>query len=235
MDDNSFDKEWELSSGLPLDGMTATISGAEFAFRQNIVKDTVFAALTFTPDEGEEAEQCFSVGKGWVAASKGASLADANGKNRNVNDQTGYGKWIAAAIQLPGVKDALRARAGNPKQAATWVGLRFTLGVVREMTTNPTTQQSKEVSRIVPVEFHGAVGGDAKVAVKAAAGAVKPAAVALSEELTAQLLAAAVAAADHDSFMAAAFVIDGVSGNADAENAVMASGKGSIWAQGQAG
>jgi hypothetical protein len=228
MSDNSFDKEWELSSGLPLDGMTATITAAEFSFRQNIAKDTLFACLTFTPDQGEEAEQAFSTGKGWVAAGKGSGCVDANGKNRNFNNQTGYGKWIATAIELDGVKEALRGRNIGLKEAAAWVGLRFTLGIREEETTNPTTGQKSMKSRIVPVEFHGVIG-----TAKAVAASGKTV-VALDADLDATLVALAGSFDSHDSFMAAAFDVTGVAGNAAAENAVMASGKGSVWARGQA-
>ena len=82
-------------------------------------------------------------------------------------------------------------------------------------------------SRIVPVEFHGVVGATSKaVSTKAA--------VALDPDLDATLVALAGSFDSHDSFMAAAFDVNGVAGNAAAENAVMASGKGSIWARGQA-
>lgn len=230
----SFNEDsFELASGLPLDGATVTITKTEFGYRQNIAKDTTFACLTFQPESGDEQEQAYSVGKGWEPGSKGATLVRSDGRKGKLNDQTGYGKWIAAAIKLDGVLDHLRANNGDALVAATWDGLKFELGSMREKTTNPTTGQEKEVSRIMPVKFLGAGGGSAPAAAKPTKA--DKAAPALDPAIEAQLLALAEASESHDEYMAAAFDLDGVAGNPAAEEAVLASGKGSIWAKGQAG
>jgi hypothetical protein len=229
------DQEWELSSGLPLDGATVTVTAAEFGYRQNIAKDTTFACLTFKPVEGDEAEQCYSVGKGWEPGARGAELVTSDGRKRNINDQTGYGKFITAALKCDGMKETLRDRGIHYTKAAAWEGLRFELASVKEEVVNPTTGQKKETSRILPVKFLG-VAGDEKTTTTATGGnggnggnggtGLEPA-------LEAKLLALASSSDSHDSFMAAAFAQDGVAGSA-AEDLVMASGKGSIWARGQA-
>lgn len=223
---------WALSSGLPLDGATVTVASMEFGYRQNIAAQTVFACFGFRPDEGEDAEQCFSVGKGWEPGGKGASLVRSNGRRGNINDQTGYGKFIAAALKLPGVREELIARKGDPTVAATWNGMRFVLGTVRETTTNPTTNQQKEVSRIIPVEFLGT--GDGEKVKVVSANTAKPTAPAVDGEIEGKLLELAAAHTEHDDFMAAAYEVDGVAGNAAVESLVMSTGKGSIWARAKA-
>jgi hypothetical protein len=233
------ESEWELSSGLPLDGATVTVAKAEFGYRQNIAKDTTFACFTFQPDEGDEQEQAYSCGKGWEPGARGETLVTSDGKSKKLNDQTGYGKFIAAAMKLPGCLDTLRAR-GHYTNASVWVGMRFRLESVKEMTKNPTTGQEKETSRIMPVEFLGVVGEGGAVVASAAVAVVASSAPAVSletenAELFHKLVGIAKASPDHDSFMAAAFAEPGVAGVTNWENAVMASGSGSIWAKGQEG
>jgi hypothetical protein len=232
----SFNEDsFELASGLPLDGATVTITKSEFGYRQNIAPNTTFACFTFQPEVGDEQEQAYSTGKGWEPGAKGATLVRSDGRKGKLNDQTGYGKWIAAAIALPGVLDYLRANGGDALVASTWDGMRFELGSVREETTNPTTNQKKEVSRIIPVEFLGA--GEGAGVAKAAGGKVGgkgEAKVAIDAELEANLVKLAEACDNHDDFMAAAYELEGVAGNAAVEEAVLAHGKGSIWARGQA-
>jgi hypothetical protein len=222
------DQEWELSSGLPLDGATVTITATEFGYRQNIAKDTTFACLTFQPEQGDTAEQCYSVGKGWEPGARGAELVTSDGRKRNINDQTGYGKFITAALKCDGMKETLRDRGIHYTKAAAWEGLRFELASVKEEVVNPTTGQKKETSRILPVKFLGVVGDGGEVK-----GGGDNTDTGIDPTLEAKLVGIARASESHDAFMAAAFAQDGVAGTA-AEDLVMASGKGSIWARGQA-
>jgi hypothetical protein len=239
MSDEFDESSWELASGLPLDGATVTVTASQFGYRQDIAKETVFACLTFTPDEGEEREQCFSTGKGWELVDRGAGIARVNGRKGNINDQTGYGKWMAAALKTPGFRDAVIARRGDALRAQTWVGARFVLGTVREQTTNPSTGQSKETSRIVPTAFLGyqgdgvgANGNGASKSPSAGQESAKGAGAAVSAidgALKAKLVGLAKGAESHDDFMAAAYDVDGVAGNAAVESAVMSTKAGSIW------
>lgn len=229
----SNDQDWELSSGLPLDGATVTVTAAEFGYRQNIAKDTTFACIEFTPEQGEVAEQAYSVGKGWEPGARGAELVTSDGRKRNINDQTGYGKFIAHAMKIDGFKEVLRARGIHYTKAAAWIGMRFELASIKEMVLNPTTGQQKETSRIMPVKFLGMAGEDAPSS-KGAGVATNGAASGIDSELEAKLVGIARASESHDAFMAAAFAVEGVAGSA-AEDLVMASGKGSIWLRGQAG
>lgn len=218
---------WELSSGLPLDGATATVTKAEFGYRNDIAQGVLFLSLTFSPDGGEDTVQSFSVGKGWDTAKKGAELVRGDGRKGSINDQTGYGKFITSALACGGA-EYLRGTNG-PLDAATWQGTRWELAITKETTTNPTTGVSKESSRLIAGKFLGSEGGKAPAASAKAAETGG-----LDAALTEQLAAIAAGSDSHDDFMAAAFEVEGVAGNQAAEEAVMATGKGSIWAKAQA-
>lgn len=226
----SFDEAWELSSGLPLAGATVTVSAADFGYRQNIFPDTVFCNLTFDIDGAEPREQSYSVGGGYEAREKGKRIERVDGKNKGVSDQSNYGKFIKAALAVPGVKAYLQSINADPLVAATWQGMRFVLGSQSQETLNTATNIKSTKQLLVPVEFLGT--GVAEKAEKVAAPKVGVGEV--DADLAAVLLELAGSSADHDTFMAAAFSVDGVEGNAAAENAVMQSGKGSIWAKSQA-
>lgn len=230
-DTMSFDEAWELSSGLPLAGATVTVSAVDFGYRQNIFPDTVFCNLTFDVEGGEPREQSYSVGGGYEAKERGKRIERVDGKNKGVSDQSNYGKFIKAALAVPGVKAYLQGINADPLVAATWEGMRFVLGSIEHETTNKNTDTKSKKQLVVPVEFLG-VGADEKLSTPAKAPQVDP--TDLDPALTATLLELAGNSADHDTFMAAAFSVEGVEGNAAAENAVMQAGKGSIWAKSQA-
>lgn len=123
-------------------------------------------------------------------------------------------------------------RGGDPLRASTWTGARFVLGTIKEDTTNPTTGQKKEATRVIPTEFLGFVGeaasSSAKVASKSEADAV------IDDELLAKLTKIAEESDSHDDFMAAAFEVEGVAGVPAIESLVMSNGKGSIWSKAKA-
>lgn len=253
---------FELGSGLPLADADVTITNAEFRFDTAYSADAVVAAIEFTPDEEgvESQEQLYSVGKGWEPLDRGAAVAHGSGKPVKINNQSNYGRFIAAAIECEGFLDYAREAGLQPNSAALWVGTRWHLGSITITVQNPSkpNEPAKEKTVIVPDEFYGVAGEEEEEAApaptkKAAASkvpakkvaakkvAAKPAAggaadqvaelTAENEELVDALIAAAVEAEDQDAFMEAAMEIEGVSGNRLAEKVVMNSKPGSIWAE----
>lgn len=253
---------FELGSGLPLADAEVTITNAEFRFDTSYSADAVVCAIEFTPhEEGVEAqEQLYSVGKGWEPLDRGETVAHGSGKQVKINNQSNYGRFIAAAVECEGFLDYAREVGLQPNSAALWVGTQWHLGSIEISTTNPSKPNDppKVKSVIVPDEFLG-VGEEEeeeapakksvakkavpakKVAAKKAAAkpASSPAADQVAElqaeeggeELVDALVAAAVEAEDQDAFMEAAMEIEGVSGNRLAEKVVMNSKPGSIWAE----
>ena len=251
---------FELGSGLPLADAEVTITNAEFRFDTSYSADAVVCAMQFTPhEEGVEAqEQLYSVGKGWEPLDRGEMVGHGSGKQVKINNQSNYGRFIAAAVECEGFLDYAREVGLQPNSAALWVGTQWHLGTVEVTTTNPSKPNDppKVKSVIVPDEFLGAGEEEEEekapakkapakkvAAKKAAAPARKPAASPAAdqvaelqaedggEELVEALIAAAGEAEDQDAFMEAAMEIDGVSGNRLAEKVVMNSKPGSIWAE----
>lgn len=241
--------EWELGSGLAIDGATVTVIASRFGVNNDYSADAVCWLPTFADGEtGETKEELFSIGKGWEIAERGERIEG----GRKINNRSRYGRWIAAAMELDGVEDFLRGR-GSPRNAGTWTDTVWTVKVHEEATVNPETKAEKVSTFLIPVEFHGtgvaeakSDGGGkkadakpAKGAAKAAAKEDKPAAGAdLDPEVRAQLLKIAVKVVakggDHDVFADNALDIDEIAGNKAAVKAVQASGEGSVWAEASA-
>lgn len=252
---------FELGSGLPLADANVTITNAEFRFDTSYSADAVVCAIEFTPhEEGHEAqEQLYSVGKGWEPLDRGATVAHGSGKPVKINNQSNYGRFIAAAVECEGFLDYAREVGLQPNSAALWVGTQWHLGTIEISTTNPSKPNDppKVKSVIIPDEFLGVGEEDEeeeapakpaakktvakKVAAPAKKAAAKPAASPAADQvaeleaedadLVAALIQAATDADDQDAFMEAAMEIEGVSGNRLAEKVVMNSKPGSIWAE----
>jgi hypothetical protein len=245
---------WKTSSGLPLDGADVTIANVEFVTDNTMGAGTIVAKVTFTLDEnGETAEQKYSVGKGWIVTDRGDGVAAEKGGNKPFNDQTNWGRFVdgfVAAAEGAGLMGDVRAKI-DPRKGSSWVGTKgTTVGVERE-TTNPTTGAVKKSTSFVFGEITEVGGGQvasapaAKGAAKAAApaakkGAVKPKGAALSDEDRAKLVAIAVETIessgefDHDAFMAAALADAEIAGSPAMTKAVMDDGEGSVWAEASA-
>ena len=150
---------FELGSGLPLADANVTITNAEFRFDTSYSADAVVCAVEFTPhEEGVEAqEQLYSVGKGWEPLDRGATVAHGSGKQVKINNQSNYGRFIAAAVECEGFLDYAREVGLQPNSAALWVGTSWHLGTVEVTTTNPSKPNDppKVKNVIVPDEFLG--------------------------------------------------------------------------------
>lgn len=225
----SENNEWELSSGLALDGATGTITAMEFGFNAKIGAGVLCANMSITPDDGGEViEQSFSVGKGWDASRDGSELVREGGGGGSINKSTNFGILIASAIDcLDGDGSKL---GGTPRSTETWIGTTWDWGTVKHMTRNPTTGAEAEKDKFVVTKYHGR---DGAAAAAKPAGAAKKAAAATEEidpELWDKLVALAGEHAEHDTFVEAALDLPEVEGSKPAQKAVMGTRAGSVWA-----
>lgn len=242
--DHVTDTEWELGSGLALDGADVEITGFEFGFNANISPDAVCANVTFTDlESGEDYEQSFSTGKGFDASRDGSELVSARPKK--INNNSNFGRLISSVVEvLDGDPSAL---GGSPKLAGTWLGTRWSMGTKQVESYNPTTGEKKDRSAFIVTAYLGRDGEEgtkAKATAKPVAAAKKATAKAapaaaeeasdcpngIDEDLWAQLIELANNSADHDTFVEAALDLDGVEGNRAASKAVMGTKAGSVWA-----
>lgn len=248
---------YALGSGLPLADVDATISAMEFRFDTAYSADACVAAITFTPDEGEDQEQLYSCGKGWEPVDRGAGAAHISGRPLNFNAQSNYGRFLAAAYELDGFLDDCREAGVVPTEADMLVGKRFHLGTLEINVKNPSTGVESVKTVIVPDAYYGIEGEEdeedeapakptkkapakkaaAKKAAAKAPSAIEKKQIALVEELEAEdedLVAAlrelASESEDHESFMEAAMELEGVADSETAQQVAMSSKAGSIWA-----
>lgn len=216
--DDDFDP-FSPETGL-IDDFDATVTSAFFttdaAYNDG---ETLLLKLECETDNPETPETIlqYSTGNGWEAADNGKKAVREDGKRRRFNQQSGIWKLVEAAMNA-GAGDALRSR-GTPMEASMWVGLKFHIKRV-EM-----GEGQYKTTRPLPVSFLGVVGEGANGSAPAApapAGA-DPASngAGLSKVLEAKLKKLARDSASHEDFIAAAFDLDGVDGNADAERAVV--------------
>jgi hypothetical protein len=205
-----------------IDDFDATVTSAFFttdaAYNDG---ETLLLKLECETDNPEAPETIlqYSCGNGWEAADNGKRAVREDGKRRRFNQQSGVWKLVEAAMNA-GAGDALRTR-GTPMEASMWVGLKFHIKRV-EM-----GEGQYKTTRPLPVQFLGEVGEGSNGS-QAPAPAATPAAAApatngagMSKVLEAKLKKLARDSATHEDFIAAAFDLDGVDGNADAERAVV--------------
>jgi hypothetical protein len=252
----NLDSEWETSSGLPLDGATVTVTGAEFGYNAELGAGVVCMNMTFQIEDGEEVEQSFSVGRNGEPSRDGNELVGAPAK---FPQRSNYGRLIdsvRAIVDHPGQV------IGSPKLAGGWVGTQWVMGTVPIESTNPTTGESKTRDALVFTEYVGTAGGKAgkakATAKKAPAKKAAPTA-ALDEDegddgddgdeggdeapsapngidpkLWGRLVKLALAHEDHDAFSDAALELDEVDSNRAAQKAVLVTTAGSVWAAAEA-
>jgi hypothetical protein len=148
---------YALGSGLPLADTDATVVGVEFRFDTEYSADACVAAIMFEPDEGENQEQLYSLGKGWEPTDRGASTAHVSGRELNFNKNSNYGRFLTAAYECEGFLDEVREAGILPQSQDMFLGKRFTLGTVEYTTRNPSKKDSEETvkSAIIPTAYLG--------------------------------------------------------------------------------
>jgi hypothetical protein len=218
--DDEFDP-FTPETGL-IDDFDATVTSAFFttdaAYNDG---ETLLLKLECETDNPESPETVlqYSCGNGWEAADNGKRAVREDGKRRRFNQQSGIWKLVKAAMDA-GAGDALRTR-GTPMEASMWVGLKFHIKRV-EM-----GEGQYKTTRPLPVQFLGEAGEGSTTAPAAssAPAATMPATntngAGMSKVLEAKLKKLARDSATHEDFIVAAFDLDGVNGNADAERAVV--------------
>lgn len=237
--------DWDIGSGLALDGATAEITKSSFGFNNDIVAGRVFWNVEFTPLDGSDPiEQSFSLGDGWEASKDGEQLLSESGKPKKINDSTGFGIWLNSCIKVLGSKERAAEVIGRARYGPSWLGTMWTVGSFKRTVKNPSTGVEKEGIAWIATEHHGenplSGSSDAKADSKPAAskatsrvgGGAKAAAGppdGVSEELWEALIEKALEFDNHDDFSDAAMDVDGVDGNKAAAKAIMGSKKGSVW------
>lgn len=204
---------WDLGSGLPLDGARVKIVSAKFNYNQEYNANAVVLDLEFSPEEGENQHQLYSVGKNYEPADGGATVEHKSGKFVMFNDRSNIGRWIKSYVTARGDGDydlglkTVKAEGLEPHKVDCWVGLDITLA-----SESYKDQNEKERSTMVVGEYHGKEGG-AKAS-KTKASDSKSASKAKDEDsdgesfadilgaaLFRKLKKAAAEAKDHDAFM----------------------------------
>lgn len=155
----------------------------------------------------------FGIGKGWTIENSGRNVVRTNGGDEPFHGQCAYKKWIKSSIPLMGTDV-------DPRQAEIWVGKEF--DVVQE---EQTLNDGKKVKVLLvdngekPAEQQGAT--------------ISPINGGLADTLKATLLyeASEVKAANgsHEDFVAKVSELPEVSASAEAQDAVLQTGEGSIW------
>jgi hypothetical protein len=228
--------DYELSSGLPLDGATGTITKCEFGFNAQIGVGVVCANMTISVEGGEDIEQSFSVGDGWEIGDKGAKLVSDKATQR-LNNRSNYGRLVQSMLNVIGGPEHMVANFPKGyKDASNLIGSTWTWGTTEVETTNPSTKEKKIKNAVVVTSF---VGVDSEVKASAPAAstkgaakgkAAKPGLADKDPELFASLVELAGEHESHEDFVEAAMALDTVEGSADAMNAVMSTKPGSVWA-----
>lgn len=170
---------FDLGSGLPLADTDVTITAAEVGFDTEYSADVAVVKLTFTPDEegAEEQTQLYSIGKAFEPIDQGERLAHTSGKRVKINQQSNYGKWIAAAIHCDGFLDHAREVGLEPDSMELWVGTRWHLTAESFEVRNPSKPNDppKQRTIILPDVFYGVGDDEEEAAPPVKKAAAKPA------------------------------------------------------------
>lgn len=218
-DTDDFDP-FSPESGL-IDDFDFTVSEAWFSTDSSYNNgETLLLKLAGETDNPEEPEVTlqYSCGSGWEAADGGKRAVREDGKRRKFNKSSGIWRLVEAAMGC-GAEGVLRER-GNPFEASMWNGLGFHMKRVEQ------GEGDFKTTRPLPVRYLGE-GNDNGVGVAQAVSASAPASApasngaGLSKVLEIKLKKLAKESPTHEDFIVAAFEMDGIDGNADAERAVV--------------
>lgn len=161
-DEKEFDP-WHLTTGLA-EKYTGVIKDPTFGFKADYMDGTrlLFLIEVQTDDDeiGENGlvNEQYTVGDGWEAKDKGLRCAREDGKKKGFNQNSGYGLFIAAAVQA-GAGEVLKARsdADGPMKADIWEGLSFDFER-KTFTFKNDKGEDQSYHRMLPVKFHGESG-----------------------------------------------------------------------------
>lgn len=201
----------EFESGLP-DDFDGKIVDVSFGYNDRYMNGEVAVAIvTIRSDELEaDYEVLYPCGKGWEASKDGATLKHESGRPRKLNKQSA---WALFAYH---VYDAGYSKFGGEDvlNAATFKGLEFHWNIVEFDYGGEIGKRT----RLMPISLVGKA--EPKASSKATSGKAKAADSGVDSAIEAALIEAAKAADSYDEFVDAAFGIEGVDGNVDAEKLV---------------
>lgn len=241
MPEDTFD-EWSTSSGL-IDDVDVTITNAVFTNPSDYMDGQVVVLLLegqTSDSDNPEFSQYYSCGNGWEAAERGASVRREDGKRKPFNKSSSYGIFFTRAVELEGAGEVLKGK-GTPFQAGTWIGTKWHLN----RTTIQGSGEIKDREILLPTAFLGVTGQSTAPANTGTTGPVStpasesppqdhvPTNGELSLPLKAKLKALARQCTTHEEFIEKAYTDSSleVNGNAAAEQAVIETTPGSIWAE----
>lgn len=221
---NDYADEWDLGSGLSLDGATATVTDMEFGYNNNIGAGITCANFTLETDDGEIIEQSFSVG-GKNEANADGTILEGSGK---INKRSNYGLLLQSVMD---VIDNPGEVIGRVRATEGWIGTTWVWGTVDMETRNPATGETKKSSKFIVTEYLGREADGGKGDGKSK-GKSKPKSKSdvTDDPMWDELVQMATDADDHDTFVDAALELDGVEGNSALQRAIMKTGDGSVWA-----
>lgn len=237
-DTKAFDP-WELSSGLP-DDFNGVVQDAFFGTDADYNDGkTLILKLEVLSDDPEIGEAgvttlMFPCGAGWETKNGGKECAREDGKQKRFNAGSGVGLLVKHSVEA-GAGDILRQK-GNPMAAAIWIGMNFHWK--RKEFSFKNGGETQEYSRTLPDAYLGAGGTVAAPVAASSAPTATPAANGNGNGINGVVKAKLkVLARDvktkggaHDQFIERAFgEIEGVNGDAAAEDAVMDYSPASIW------
>lgn len=215
------------SDGL-LDDFIVSISEASFGVNLQLddTGEKLFLNLVGRTDDSDQPEfdEVFGCGAGWETDGKVIKRAD--GKLKGFNRNTKYAMLIASAIEA-GAGEVLRSRDPKlgPMNAAIWEGLSFHV----KRGEHDYGGEIGKKSVLLFDEFKGE--GKVAATTTAAAPAASASSNGVPAALKAKLKKLAKESDSLDTFIDAAFGLDGVDGNADAEELVVS---GTLYAEAQA-
>ncbi len=221
---------WGTSSGL-IDDVDVVISNAQFGYNADYQEgQTLLMVFTFIVDDADtpEATQFYSCGAKWETNDKGATAVREDGKDAKFNKNSNYAKWYLAAIEAGAGEEMMKR--GTAKEAAVWIGMKFHVQRFSEEFTMRGETEKRVRETLLPTAYLGTVDGGAAVPKQEAASgtgestsapsATSNGAGAITGALKAKLSNAAKSAGNLDSFLEAAYGIDGVDGNKPVEDAL---------------
>ena len=237
-----FDPWTTFSTGLA-DEITLRVDNPHFGydaeFQDGQVPLFMLEGTVVAGDADPEFSQWYTVGGGWEATRDGARLVREKGDRKGLNKQTNYNHLVQslfAAAEKKSMATDMRRR-GSPYDAKLWDGLE--LYMEREEYKFKIGDEDREGSRLLVKSIEKMPGTAERKTIKSREPATPPEATGggdLSPVLRAKLrkLAQTVkgAGGDHSQFAEQAFSdVDGVLDNPQAEDAVMDTESGSIWAE----
>ena len=237
MVDDTHKDDWGTSAGLPED-LEGTIAEAWFGPQPEAEGEWAdrrylfFHLINVESDDLDDDEWTarFTIGNGWVEMDGGAKVVRDDDKKTKFNNNTDYGRFINRVLgqgkegkefaeAFDGCFEVLKER-GSQYEAGVWEGLRFRFKAEEYSAT--IGDEEVTWTRLMPVEFLGAEGGDSKP--KSGGGKDS------SNETESTLKELAKDADDHATFMAAALKVDGVKEDSALMSKVLDDGDGGFYA-----